>query len=219
VPSVLDGVADFAYNTASKRFKHSETGRFLSEQQAIALIDGSIIRNKENLQSLAANLSSGKIDLVDFVTQSSQSIKDLHILNAVKALDGRGDRISADQLKVITDRVKSQLSGGKNPITGDRFGVKYLVRDIVKGDLSEAQLKNRLRMYANSGDLTQKHVEASSKKEEGMTEGLRLLSPTDSHCQECVDLSGLGWVSLSALVIPGDQCSCRSNCKCAIEYR
>jgi len=215
----LESALDFIYDKVSKRFRGKSSGRFLSQNQSLSLLDGSIQKNRDKLQNLAIGLTSGKIDLVRFVVDSSQAIKDLHILNATKALSGRADNISTQQLKILSDRVKEQLTGKKDPLTGDRFGFKYLIRDLARGQLSEAQLTQRLNLYANSAELTQNHIIKEQKVENGYKEAFRQLASADRACKECVKHSSLGWISLEDLVMPGEQCSCRANCRCTLIYR
>jgi hypothetical protein len=207
------------WNEKARRFTDQKTGKFLSQNQVKSILLTGIETGREKLQTLATDLSSGKIDMTKFLLEGAQTVKELHILNAVFSVGGRADKLTQGQKNTLQLRVKEQLTGGKDSLTGDRFGFKELIKDLVKGDVTEAQLKNRLDMYADSASQTQSHVELTAKKEDGYTQGFRTLGSTDNHCDECVTLSSLGWISLTDLVPIGSQCSCRSRCKCQLQYR
>lgn len=207
------------WNATARRFTDPKTGRFLSKNQVDSILDTGISNGRNTLQNLAESLSTGKIGLDKFVIQTAQTVKELHIFNAVKSKGGRVDQLSQKEKTVLQARVKQELLGGKDPKTGDKFGLKFLVKDIMSGSVTDAQLKNRLNMYADSAGLTAEHIRKQDRIENGYKEGFRQLGGTDKHCSECVTFATLGWVKLEDLVMPGSQCSCRSNCKCSIIYR
>jgi hypothetical protein len=209
----------YTYNKSAHRFADKATGKFLSQSQAQTIVETGIKKNRDRLQTLAENLASGGIDITRFLTDGSDAIKNLHILNAVNAVGNRADALTKDQVKELNRRVKEHLSGGKDKLTGDRFGFSELIKDLVKGNASEAELKNRLNMFADAAALTQAHIKrVQIEADKTYSQALRVLGVAE-HCPECVSYAGLSWVKLSDLIMPGDRCSCRANCKCTVVYR
>lgn len=215
----IKAVIAHGWNVTARRFIDAKTKKFLSQNQVTGILDAGILSGKSKLDKLASDLSSSKIDLAKFTIEASQTVKSLHILNSVLAVGGRADQMTIGQKTALQKRVKQELLGGKDPSTGERYGIKYLIKDIQNGNVSEAQLKNRLSMFSDSAALTQKHIELETKKTNGNTEGFRMLGSSDNHCPECVSLASTGWVKLEDLVMPGSNCSCKSSCKCSIIYR
>ena len=207
------------WNDRARRFTDKKTGKFLSQNQVKSVLNDGISTGKNKLQDLATSLSSGKIDITKFLIESSQTIKELHILNSVLAVGGRADQMTIGQKTALQNRVKEQLTGGKDPITKEKYGFNFLIRDLVNGEISELQLKNRISMFAGSAELTQHHIQKESKIDNGMTEGFRQLGSTDKHCLECINYGAMGWTKIEDLIMPGSSCSCFSNCKCSIIYR
>lgn len=218
-PSQLLPNLDYSYDKKSQRFRNKTSGRFLSQNQAINILENGLSDRRSKITESIDRYLSGKIEIDRFILQIADSIKDLHVLNAVIAVGGRKDQLSKKQLEVLRTRVKNELTTTKDPFSGDKYGLQVLTRDLLKGNLSEAQLRDRLNKYADSANLTQEFLKCETQKSNGKKEGLRKLGASHKNCTECLAYAGLGWVSIDKLVLPGQACSCRSNCKCSIIYR
>jgi hypothetical protein len=205
---VVKSSLSYTFNKNARRFADKSTGKFLSQNKVKDLLSTGISDKSDRLQKLGKDLSTGKIDLTKFLTEGAQTVKELHILNAVVAVNGRADQMTKQQLATLQERVNGQLK----PYFGD------LIKELSRGEVSEAQLLNRLRMYSDSALLTQKHIELDLKKEQGYDEGFRQLGGS-VHCQSCIRYASLGWVDIDELILPGEECECRSQCKCSILYR
>lgn len=209
---------EYNYDKKAQRFRNKSTGKFLSQNQAIKVLESGITDRRNKVSNTIDRYLSGKIEIDTFVLQIADSIKDLHVLNSVIAVGGRKDQLSKQQLQALQSRVKGELTTSIDPITSEKFGLQVLTRDLLSGEVSEAQLRDRLNRYMDSAVLTQNYIKNEHQKSKGATEGLRILGSTE-NCKECLEYVGLGWVKLDKLILPGQQCSCRSNCKCSITYR
>ena len=209
---------EYSYDKKAQRFRNKSSGKFLSQNQALKVLESGINDRKSRITDSIDRYLAGSIEIDKFMITVADFIKDLHILNAVIAVGGRKDQLTKQQLSVLQDRVKSQMTTTKDPISGDKYGLQVLARELLKGEVSEAQLRNRLAMYVNSAEQTQEYIEHEKQKTSGKTEGLRRLGTTE-NCPECLEYAGLGWVKLENLILPGQKCRCGSNCKCFIVYR
>jgi len=206
------------YSQTSKRFVNTSSGRFVSQNSTLEIIQKGIDQNRKTLQTLASDYSNGKIEIDSFALKSAQTIKDLHIYNTAIAKNGRLDQLTTSELKVLNQRVNQQLTSTVG-FEGEKFGVMELVKDLMKSDISETMLQNRLDMFANSAEQTQEYIKLESNKADiTITEAMRILQSGKS-CSDCVSFASLNWVSISDLIMPGENCRCRSNCKCSVIYR
>lgn len=76
---------------------------------------------------------------------------------------------------------------------------------------------NRAAMYADATWSTGWTVLLQDMAAIGMKFGRRVLGVAD-HCEECVDLAGLGWTPIQE-VVPIGNASCHVRCHCHLEFR
>jgi len=206
------------YSQTSKRFVNISSGIFVSQNSTLGIIQKGIDKNRETLQILASDYSNGKIEIDSFALKSAQIIKDLHIYNTAIAKNGRLDLLTPSELKILNQRVNQQLTSTVG-FEGEKYGVLELVANLMQGNISEAMLQNRLDMFANSAEQTQEYIKLESNKiDPTITEAMRILQSGKS-CSDCVEFASLNWVSISDLIMPGENCQCRANCKCSVIYR
>jgi hypothetical protein len=216
VPSVKN--LGIVYNPKSKRFTDPNTGRFLSQNKTLSIIEEGIEQRTQNLQKLAEGLAQGRIEIDKFAVLVANDVKSINIYHAAIAKGGRLDLLTKNELAALNNRLKKQLTTAKG-FENEKYGIMELVRDIVKGDVSEAQLKNRLTMYAESGYQVRQIIGLEAKKNEGYKQALRIMIGDHRTCEECKQLAFIGWVSIESVVMPGDRCSCRSRCRCILKYK
>lgn len=217
---------DFEYDPKSKRFKYvrgSGKGQFVSKNAVIATLQRGISESINVMfgavSSLFGSNSNSRIDLDEFILTQADELKKIHILQATVAKEGRADLITDTDRKNISKRLKEQFTSGKDPDSGKRFGLKFLLQDIIKDNPSEAEIANRIKLFTESGKISFNESEREYKKNQGQTEGRRQLGENDNHCPECVRYAGLGWQDISKLIMPTQQCRCKNNCKCTVIYR
>lgn len=85
----------------------------------------------------------------------------------------------------------------------------------------------RAGMYARAANAIYENERMRVAREAGYTEARRVLGPNESHCTDeggtairpgCIELAGLGWVSISEMT-PLGEALCLSNCLCGLEFR
>lgn len=205
------------YDPKSKRYRivsgSGGKGQFISKAAFLNQAKKRVVSESQALVDLAAKVADKSLSLRDFQLQAAKHLKSIHVTQAILGKNGVENIKAEDWLKVGRE-LKRQYYSGIDPITGKRFGLKHLVADIKAGKVSQAQLKARLKLYAQSGKTS--YWTAKVDHEGGY--GFRELGKRDrNNCPECVELASRGAMAASALVLPGQQCRCRSNCRCRLK--
>lgn len=86
-----------------------------------------------------------------------------------------------------------------------------------RGEISEAEMRRRLDMYANHLQTPYWEGNRGAAAEMGRSRERRRLGIAE-HCGDCVRYESLGWQPLGTLPAPGEGSQCLSNCKCRLEF-
>jgi hypothetical protein len=90
----------------------------------------------------------------------------------------------------------------------------------VLGDLSEAQIMARSKMYINSGREAYERAHARVAAGLGFDEEIWVIDPFADNCDDCLALAEEGWQPIDHFPFPGAGWTvCLTNCKCHKEYR
>lgn len=208
----LDALSEEVYyDRVSKRYKYKSNNTFASRKDVISLQEKFLARKEKELVNMASRIKAGEIGVYQDLTKT---LKQIHISNAIIQKGGI-DRLTESDLGTIGNILKKQYYAGKDEKTGKPYGLKYLLQDSVA--LSEAQIRQRLNLYAESGKLSGSVLRRNEAKNIGLMYAQRFLSPVE-NCKDCVYYASLGRQLIDFLPLPKTQCVCRSNCRCKIEY-
>lgn len=197
----------WSFDTTLGRYRNATTGRFLSQADALQLTQRSIAGAQQELQSLMLSLAQGVVDLGQWQRQFAQLLKELHLSQFIL---GRGG------LRHTTP--ENFLEVGRILKAEYRY-LEAFGRDLATGRLSVAQATARAGLYLAKARLSYWAGQRQAMAQGPMpAEMRRLLAPVE-HCRECVSYAAAGWVPINSLPLPTVDCSCRSNCRCRIEYR
>jgi hypothetical protein len=192
----------YRYDTRTAQYRGTD-GRFVSVARIAELVADTGNQLRDKLGRHADALLANKISVAEFQLRMARDIKTVHIQMALLAnpsLQGSGTATGRE--------VKEQIQRlGK-------FGDA-----IAGGNLSEAQIRQRARMYANSITPSFYRAQIESRKRSQVKTGRRVLDNQAHHCSDCLMYAGLGWVKLSDLIAPGTECECSYGCRCSIVYR
>ena len=220
----VDQLPEIYYDVRARRWKYRDPKASVANRKTFASIEAVRTQaeryaneEKQALVKLASSYSEGKIDLEQLQRQAAQTIKHIHLAEMIRGLDKQSD-LTPDKFLLVARNLKLQYSSGKDPLTGERFGLSYLAADIAEGRVSSAQLTNRLRMFGESGKVTFWGTKAAIAKDKGLGEARRILGKAE-HCRHCPVYAAMGWVPLSELILPTQKCECRTNCQCTVEFR
>jgi hypothetical protein len=223
-PLIFDALADgIKYDQSARRYRYQGenkpgepiTGSFVSRDAAVKLQSNYLEKLKTELVSLSPRISRGEIGSYK---DAATILKKIHVSEGIIAAQGI-DRLTNSDLGKIGQILKNQYYQGKDRDTGKPFGLKHLFKEVASGSVSEAQLSNRLSMYAESGKITRETVRQGRAIESGYTEMLRIDSGDDAECGDCAEYAAAGWRPIGELPLPKTDCICRTRCRCRVEYR
>jgi hypothetical protein len=203
---------DLEYDQRIKRFRYKDSGKFASREETINLQKKYLEQQIEKFISLAPRIKAG--DITAYM-QLGETLKRIHLSNAIIAANGY-DNLTQRDLGQIGAILKKQYYAGYDPITNQKFGLKFLIEE--SKDQSETMIANRLKMFAKSGELSGTIVKANKMLDQGYDIERRILGQTHKHCKECIEYASRGWQPINSLPKPKTMCSCRSNCVCRLEY-
>lgn len=202
----LAGALTFVWEAATARYRSKATGRFVAE----STIRTDMERYNERavadaIGDITNRLLDGRIDLATWQQRMAAEIKDAHIINLQV---GRGG-------KAVTEFSDYGRAGARL-----RFQYRKLddfAKEIQLGDLTEAQIRNRARMYALAPRTAYYDGLTAAKYAAGYIRERRVLNNAE-HCQSCVTYAALGWQPIGSLPEPGVDSECLTSCKCEKQY-
>lgn len=158
------------------------------------------------------------------------------VYSKTRALEQGGDlaRWQASMADIIKDNHRVSYMAGRGgkeamelrdwgSVGGDiRFELNRLdnfAAEIASGRLTPAQIQMRSEMYVRASHTAYQKGYNAGKRNAGFTEERRVSVNDDKVCKECAEYAAAGWRPIGTLPAPGDDCSCKSNCRCEYEFR
>lgn len=210
----LGDVPGFYFDRRSGRYVEATSGRFVSRQRILSLLETRITHHQEGLMQLTQALLDGRLGLADWQRLFKQELKVMHIQQAVLARGGWANMRPADWGRVGA-AVKAQykyLNGFAEDIAAGAFKSGR--------PMMEGHILARAGMYAQSGRATYWKEHGAIQKEAGMTEERRIAVGDAGTCGPCSELAGKGWQPIGTLPPPGGPpCDGLTHCRCEKEFR
>lgn len=199
---------NFTWNKKSQRYHYangSKKGRFVRESQIAQLTEQAIKDHLEMGEKVNNALFSGRIDVARWERQTAQLLRSLAVYQYALGIGGA---------KQMDWQDYSLINGQLN------LEYQYLRRfaqDILRGDLSEVQIEARIKMYYNKTNHFKERGRLEGHKRNGYLWERRVIAASHS-CDDCIRYTGMGWAQIGTLPNPGENCQCKSNCKCVKYY-
>ncbi|MGL5926330.1 hypothetical protein [Chroococcidiopsis sp.] len=212
----VDVLPDIYYDVRAQRWLYRDTKKYASLAAVQYQAKKYLEEQKRSLVLLGSEYSSGKLGLREFQEQLGDRLKKIHLTQMIGGL-GKQEDVTAERFLLVGRNLKAQYYAGKDQLTGESFGLKYLVQDLLAGTVSNRQLAARLGMYAESGTVSYWSVKTDIAKEK-YTHARRVLGKVHQHCGECLSYAGRGWEAIANIILPTVACSCRSRCKCSLIF-
>lgn len=213
IPAIHQKIVETGVNAAKQFFSDTKTGNFLYKGLK-RFLPKKIINAIEAFQSKATGLKikqssnqlvQGKIGLVRWQFDMRQTIKKAHLRQAIFAKGGINQMTPEDYL-AIARNLKQEY----------RY-LRLFAKDIRDGKVSEAQFMARSQLYAQKARSSGEIMKQRIARQSGYQYMQRFLQ-SDRSCPDCVSYAGKGKVLIGELPLPTEQCQCRANCKCRVEY-
>ena len=198
----------FTWNKKSQRYHYangSKKGQFVRESKIEELTKQAISDYIEVGKVINNNLFSGAINVATWERQTAEALRGLAVyqyalgIGGIKQMDWKDHSLINSQLNLEYQYLR-------------RFSL-----DILRGDLSEAQIRARIQMYYNKGNHFREQGRLEGHKRNGYLWERRVLAAHHS-CDDCIRYNGMGWAQIGTLPNPGESCQCKSNCKCVKYY-
>ena len=197
-------------------YRDTTTGRVISRVNVGEQVDVMISNSSDVTLTLSEMVDTGGISSQAWYDAMRQEIKDNYIDQYLVGIGGREQMTPADW-------------GSVGGMVADQYRYLNDFHDQVSaGDLSQAQINARSRMYINSSREAYERAQARAPGR-GYTEHQWVNSPIADTCEDCVALQGSGWISVDEAFIspstgedavPGSGATiCLTNCHCNIQYR
>jgi hypothetical protein len=194
----------YVWDPAAGRYRVRRTGRFVRRVDVRAALDDALDARGRAMRGITHSYLDGRITLSAWRIEMRAAIKNVHIWSAVLA-EGGWSQFTPSKWGRLGAVVRREYAF-----------LERLVQQIRAGDVSEARLLERERLYLEHGRATYHKFERDVQRGTGMIFERSVLGVAD-HCTECLAEAGRGWVPIGALVPIGER-QCLSNCRCSIAY-
>ena len=197
-------------------YRDTATGRIISRANVGEQVDVMISVSSDVTLSLSEMVDSGGISAQSWKDAMRQEIKDNYITQYMVGRGGRENMTQADWGSIggmISDQYR-YLDGFYSQVAG--------------GQLSQAQIYARSRMYLNSSREAYERAQGRAAGARGFTEHGWFNSPVADTCDDCKTLQAQGWIpidkpfispSTGAETLPGmGDTICLTNCHCHVDY-
>jgi hypothetical protein len=209
-PAEEDVLGRYVYDRRTLNFRDLRTGRLVSRDNVNAMVDFRIKEGINRLNEMADGVMTGSTPygIADLQRATAIEIRNMQVQLAAMGKGGRANMTPADWGKVgATLREEFKYLNG-------------FMAELSAGNLTEGQVRNRLRMYGNKAYNQYWNTRQNGAAASGFTEERRVLDRSAETCRDCEDLAALGWQPLGSLPNPADGSTvCLSNCRCSKEYR
>jgi hypothetical protein len=170
-------------------------------------LDASLVRAEARARTYADQLRRGEMSLGQWEQSMRVLVKDVHIFSVAGSVGGWGQLGPAEFGRI------GQIVRGQYEFLYQFAG------DIASGKQGlGGSFTNRALLYVQAGRTSAEAQQAVSDADAGYDEESNLLDDRARHCDECPELSRLGWVAIGVLPLPGRR-ECFTRCRCKILRR
>jgi hypothetical protein len=163
-------------------------------------------RTNNRVEALVDDLVINRMRLDKWEQSLAEELKQLHIQRALLTRGGKNASTQSDW-SAIGLFLKEEF----------RF-IHNMALDIQQGDVTEAGLRARLKLYIEKSSLASHFMRKENATDSGFKYMRRILGDSDNHCSECLIYERLGVLPIGQLALPTTACTCGANCKCTVIY-
>lgn len=196
----------YIFDPKSLQYRDKATGKYIS-QKVISqqLIEAQINQLSNNLLDITKNLFDGKIGLDSWEDLIAKELKNSHIA-AYSIGKGGTNKLTSRDYGLIGQNLRSEYSYLRN-----------FTLAINNGELSTAQIEQRLKLYINSiyNSYELGRTEAAISAGNRWERWIRVVSK--ESCDGCISQEIKKWQRIGTLPRIGTN-ECLSNCRCYKTY-
>lgn len=180
----------------------------VKDAQLYKIVRSEVKQNEQKFEKLANRLISGNISFQQWQESMSNLIRRSHVNMARLGRGGKDNTFASHYLKT-----------GNDLRTIHYPALRQFSEQIANGELSEKQIIARAKLYGSASKNSFEVARLSLYADSPNTVARRRLGACKDHCSDCLRYASQGWVSLSAIIPPGERCQCRMNCCCSVEIK
>jgi hypothetical protein len=206
------------YNPKNHRYQYKDTHRFVPEKVINHLTKKRISDGLQDLRVVGDLLEGNKISLVTWQETTAKILRDIH---TQQYLLNRGGirRMTPEDWKILKGNINKELKLLRNFAEDINKGYTVDSRGR-KQVLTEEKFRGRVKLYGKATQLSANMgmQQAKLKSNEQYVWMQRFLGGTDRHCPSCLSYANTGITRIGGIPMPGEDCECRANCLCRVEY-
>lgn len=200
------------FNVNSGRYIN-EKGQYIKESFVMSTLDAYRQQTQLKVSQTLEDFHNSDDKNHDALLQTlAQQIKDDTV---VEYIVGRGGiaQVTPDDISGLQQRLDDQLNTSFSA-NGQSYGLEDLISAFENGEISPQMTSYRVGQYVKAGRSA--YFQGVDDRNESPYMQRELHG--NDHCAECEQYAAAGVVPKGALPLPGDDCSCRSNCLCTVSY-
>ena len=202
-------MSDWRWEESTRRYRDQSTGRYMARSDVMSYVNESLAASGTATNDMGSMVAQGIISPADFETIARQEIKEQYITQYMLGRGGRDAMTQADWGSIggmLRDQYHPYFDG--------------FMADIKAGNLSEAQIQARLRMYVDSSRQAYEKAHERNAKDLGMDEESWAVDMSLENCEDCLAYRAEGWQEIGYFPEPADGSTrCLSHCGCEKLYR
>jgi hypothetical protein len=167
----------------------------------------------QNVKAITDTFLNG--DKKDTDTLLKKVADEVRYSTTVEYIVGKGgvNTLSIEDVAIVNSILKSELLLNFGT-EGSAYGLQEVISQYENGEISDAQLSYRLQQYVKGSRKA--YFRGVDTRTDLPYMGRTLHG--DNHCNECVQYEAAGVQPKGVLPLPGELCSCKSNCNCTVKY-
>lgn len=198
---------EFVYDSRAARYRNRD-GRFLSERDALEIMEGRIDEGFEAMKDYLADALAPDTPttLEDWQAAMAEELRHMHVQMLLVGKGGINNATPADYGRI----------GAK--LRGEYEFLQNFAEQIASGSQSLAQINNRMAQYSGGVWSSYWKGRNAAVAEIGATHESRNAVDDDGTCDDCKGYERQGIVEIGTLPAPGEASVCRHRCRCTKEY-
>jgi hypothetical protein len=196
---------NFTFNKTSQRYHYSDgekRGQFVSKGQVRDATQSFIDSYKEVFSQINQDYSAGKIPIALWENKLADAIRDVTVCSYKVA----NPQATAADWGNVGRQLQKQYTFLRN-----------FTRDVHAGKLSDAQIQARSNQYLQFAHTVFNNANRDAHSDAGYKWERRYIGSVHP-CPDCPRYAALGWQPIGSLPKVGENCQCKSHCRCYFEF-
>lgn len=191
---------------SNKSGKYSINGKVANDRRVYKFAQHEIQRYEDKMVKLTTRFVNGNLTFEQWQETMAKLIRESHVSLTRIGRGGKENTFANHYLQVGTDLRLTHYTA-----------FRQFSQDILNGKLSDRQIIARAKLYGTASKNS--FEKARLTLYDDNYQARRRLGTCANHCTPCLSYASQGWMNLTAIIPPGQQCDCRMNCCCSVEIK